>query len=51
VNDHHLPCARRVEHPAARRDHRLQRRDVVAERFAESARDTKAFQKMLRRKL
>ena len=31
-------CARRVEHAPARRDHRLQRRDVVAERLAEAAR-------------
>ena len=37
VDDHHAHAARRLEHAPARRDHRLQRRDVVAERLAEAA--------------
>ena len=37
VDHQHALRARRVEHALARRDDRLQRRDVVAERFAEAA--------------
>jgi hypothetical protein len=37
VDHHHPHRARDVEHAPARRDHRLQRRDIVAERLAEAA--------------
>jgi hypothetical protein len=42
VDHQHARAPRRVEHALARSDDGLQRRDVVAERFAEAAGSTKS---------